>query len=281
MNNKEIDEEGDFRMTNDMKHFNCIVVFNRTRDRILFCKRRKAPYAGLYNFVGGKVEDGESSSHAAYRELFEETGIDKKQITLFRLMDMIYYHQKFVLELYVGQLYEDVDLIEEENPLSWIPLTENFADSAKYAGDKNIAHIVSVALQYPFERDEISRTGAMREDVITIGVDGCKGGWIAAVYEHGNFRIERYNNMMELTNAYPMFDAFLIDMVIGLPSNVDDVRPDSVARKIIAQRASTIFAVPSRQAVYETEKEAQIVQKDVCGLDMQMVIPKCRYIKDI
>lgn len=57
----------------DFKHCNCIVVLNRAGDRILFCRRSKDPYKGLYNFVGGKVEEGESSNHAAYRELYEET----------------------------------------------------------------------------------------------------------------------------------------------------------------------------------------------------------------
>lgn len=131
----------------NFKHYNCIVVFNKNRDRILFCKRMKPPYEGLYNFVGGKVEPGENSIHAAYRELHEETGISRNQITLFPLMDITYYQRKFVLELYVGQLQDEVELIEEKNPLTWMPLTEDFADSGKYAGDKNIAHIVTIALQ--------------------------------------------------------------------------------------------------------------------------------------
>ena len=131
----------------NFKHYNCIVVFNKNRDRILFCKRMKPPYEGLYNFVGGKVEPDESSIPAAYRELYEETGISRNQITLFPLMDITYYQRKFVLELYVGQLQDEVELIEEKNPLIWMPLTEDFADSGKYAGDKNIAHIVTIALQ--------------------------------------------------------------------------------------------------------------------------------------
>ena len=131
----------------NFKHYNCIVVFNKNRDKILFCKRMKPPYEGLYNFVGGKVEPGENSIHAAYRELHEETGISRNQITLFPLMDITYYQRKFVLELYVGQLQDEVELIEEKNPLTWMPLTEDFADSGKYAGDKNIAHIVTIALQ--------------------------------------------------------------------------------------------------------------------------------------
>lgn len=270
---------------NSLKHCNCIVVLNRTRDRILFCKRMKEPYEGLYNFVGGKVEAGEGSSHAAYRELLEETGIDRSRITLFHFMDMTYYHQKFVLELYVGQLHEDVALVEEKNPLVWMPLTENFADPAKYAGDKNIAHIVSVALQYPIAEQEAAATDTMREDVLTIGVDGCTGGWIAAIYESGNFRIERYRDMVELTDTYPTFDAFLIDMVIGFQSCADDVRPDPFARKIIAQRASTIFAVPSRQAIYETEKEAQIAANMAAlnkslGAQTRAIIPKMRELDE-
>ena len=71
----------------EFKHFKCIVVFNKTKDSILFCKRKKDPYKGLYNFVGGKVEPGESSEKAAYRELQEETGISPKDIDLYRVMN--------------------------------------------------------------------------------------------------------------------------------------------------------------------------------------------------
>ena len=129
--------------------YNCIVVFNKTRDAVLFCKRMKDPYKGLYNFVGGKVEPGEESESAAYRELQEETGITEQQIRLYRLMDIRYYHQDFDLELYVGQLEEDVVLKEETNPLIWLSLDEDFADKDRFAGEQNIAHIMNVALQYP------------------------------------------------------------------------------------------------------------------------------------
>ena len=94
-----------------MKHLNCIVVFNSDKSETLFCKRIKDPYKGLYNFVGGKVEPGEDSLAAAYRELEEETGIRSSDITIFRLMDLTYYHQGLVLEIYVGQLKKNVMLI--------------------------------------------------------------------------------------------------------------------------------------------------------------------------
>lgn len=130
------------------RHLNCIVVFNPDKDKILFCKRKKDPYQGLYNFVGGKVEAGEFSETAAYRELKEEAGIGKDDICLSRLMDLTYYVQDFVLEIYVGKLNRDVELREEINPLYWLPLTEDFSDFTRFAGNGNILHIVNVALKY-------------------------------------------------------------------------------------------------------------------------------------
>lgn len=127
--------------------YNCIVVFNEAKDKILFCKRMKRPYKGLYNFVGGKLEENETSKEAAYRELYEESGIGKADIKLIHLMDSIYYPQEFILEIYTGVLNKNIDLVEELNPLAWLSTDEDFADTERFAGDGNIAHIVRVALK--------------------------------------------------------------------------------------------------------------------------------------
>ena len=132
-----------------MKHSNCIVILNQNGDEVLFCRRMKDPYKGLYNFVGGKLEPGESSEAAAYRELQEETGISRRDIRLYRLMDLTYYHLNFVLEIYMGVLDRNVELQEEVNPLTWLSVQEDFTDRNRFAGEQNIAHIINVALQYP------------------------------------------------------------------------------------------------------------------------------------
>ena len=54
----------------NMRKLNLIVVFNTDFEKVLFCIRAKEPYKGLYNFVGGKIEEGETNDEAAYRELF-------------------------------------------------------------------------------------------------------------------------------------------------------------------------------------------------------------------
>lgn len=63
-----------------MKDYNLIVVFNKEKDKSLFCIRANEPFKGMYNFVGGKIEAGENFEEAAYRELYEETGISRDQI---------------------------------------------------------------------------------------------------------------------------------------------------------------------------------------------------------
>ena len=61
-----------------MQGYNVIAVFSENADKVLMCKRRKNPYKGLSNFVGGKIEESENGLDAAYRELEEETTITKK-----------------------------------------------------------------------------------------------------------------------------------------------------------------------------------------------------------
>ena len=231
--------------------YNCIVVFNKTKDAALFCKRQKDPYKGLYNFVGGKVEQGEESTTAAYRELYEETGITRRQIRLYRLMDIRYYYQDFDLELYVGKLDEDVPLKEEANPLLWLPLTEDFIDKARFAGEQNIAHIMNVAKLYPIPDRSFTQDG------LYIGVDGCRGGWTAAVLDHGDLRLESYESINSLVERYQSFDAFLIDMAIGLRNHSDQVRPDDAARRELGVKGSSVFPIPSREAIYSNGEEAQ------------------------
>ena len=73
----------------DIKVMNLLVIYSCDCKEILMCRRRKDPYKGLLNFTGGKVKYGESSIDAAYRELFEETSITDKDISLVHFMDYL------------------------------------------------------------------------------------------------------------------------------------------------------------------------------------------------
>ena len=125
-----------------MKRMNVIVVFDKDIKNVLMCKRAKDPYKGLYNLVGGKIED-DYSLEEAYRELCEETAISKNDISIEHFMDFTYIKWDMELEVYYGVLKHDVELVEEVNKLEWISLEENFFDMTKFAGDGNIGHIIT------------------------------------------------------------------------------------------------------------------------------------------
>lgn len=131
-----------------MQGYNCIMVYDQEEQHLLFCKRIKDPYKGLYNFVGGKIEPGEDGFLAAYRELQEETGIKRGQISLTHMMDFTYYNQNCYVEIYVGTIKEPVELKKELHPLMWLTLDEDFFDIHKFAGEGNIGHMIEQVRQF-------------------------------------------------------------------------------------------------------------------------------------
>ena len=127
---------------------NVIVVYNKKEDKILMCLRKKEPYKGLYNLVGGKVEKAETGLESAYRELEEESGITKEDIILTHLMTFNYQMSNIELQVYTGKLNKDVKVVEEVNKLYWINANDNFFDMTKYAGEGNIGHIIEQVKLY-------------------------------------------------------------------------------------------------------------------------------------
>ena len=125
-----------------MKKLNLIVVFNKNLDKVLLCIRAKEPYKGMYNFVGGKVEENETNDEAAYRELFEETGISSNDIELDHFMDLNYFRYGNNLQVYYGILKHDVKLVEEKNKLEWVNIDKKLLNNEKIAGNYNIPHII-------------------------------------------------------------------------------------------------------------------------------------------
>ncbi len=125
-----------------MQGYNLIVVLNENLTQVLMCERKKPPYLGLWNMVGGKIEKAENHEAAAYRELEEETGITKEDIHLTHLMDFTYQLDNIFVEVYVGQLLGAVTLQEEVNKIFWTHVNHDFFSMKQFAGEGNIGHIM-------------------------------------------------------------------------------------------------------------------------------------------
>jgi len=87
--------------------------------------------------------------------------------------------------------------------------------------------------------------------VKVVGVDGCRGGWVAVVCTNGNYASAVYPNFIALMADHADAARMYIDIPIGLPHAAMPRRLcDSLARKKLGARAASVFSPPCRAAVY-------------------------------
>lgn len=131
----------------DIIKYNLVMVLNKEETHLLMGYRSKDPYKGLYNLLGGKIEENEDYLLSAYRELEEESGISQKDIELKPFIDFTWHPLNMEMKVFVGKLKHDVTLREELHVLHWIDITSDFFDMSKFAGEGNIGHMVEIFFQ--------------------------------------------------------------------------------------------------------------------------------------
>ncbi|WP_422041377.1 DUF429 domain-containing protein [Roseibium sp.] len=90
------------------------------------------------------------------------------------------------------------------------------------------------------------------------GVDGCKAGWVAVLRnldDPAGLRLEVFPSFAGILACDPILAIIAVDMPIGLPETLDQTGrgPEKAARRHLGERQSSVFSVPSRAAVYETD----------------------------
>jgi len=98
------------------------LVILRDDGRVLLCRRMKAPEAGFWNIVGGKVDPMEPSSDAARREAEEETGLKIGSVEFLCMAEEIIEadRQHWVSLIYVTRDFSGEPTLTEPDKLSEI-----------------------------------------------------------------------------------------------------------------------------------------------------------------
>jgi predicted RNase H-like nuclease len=112
---------------------------------------------------------------------------------------------------------------------------------------------------------------AQKWDVVAVGIDACKTGWIAVAIDGDHLgpseRIEAHYvpTIAALTSVIPDPGAIAIDIPIGLPDA--GRRPaDIEARLVLGPRRNSIFFTPVRDAVEATTHQAaNTLQRQATG----------------
>jgi predicted RNase H-like nuclease len=84
------------------------------------------------------------------------------------------------------------------------------------------------------------------------GVDGCKRGWVAVVALPGSAPTVRvFPCFADLVGQLPEDAIIAVDMPIGLPDRTSQGGrgPERAVRPLLGRRQSSVFSIPSRQAV--------------------------------
>ena len=118
--------------------------------------------------------------------------------------------------------------------------------------------------------------------MVTVGADGCPGGWICAVRgESDGLQIDVIRSFAEVIGRWP--DAVIaVDMPIGLPERGARVC-DRAARARLGARRASVFPAPIRCCLPSTSHaEASAARRgiDAKGMNIQTwnIVPKIREV---
>ena len=76
-----------------MNKYKSVAVFLIYKDEVLMLNRNKKFWMGMWNCVGGKIENGETHLETAIRETYEETGILVSEDKMKYLAELKWYFE--------------------------------------------------------------------------------------------------------------------------------------------------------------------------------------------
>ncbi len=119
------------------------LLFLKEENKVLLMRRKTGVFKGLYTFVSGKVDDGETFTDAIIREVKEEANIDlkKEDLKVFHIAQEVgdnYIHTYFVADKWSGEIKnmephkcDDLDWFDLDNlPENTVYLVANMIKKA-------------------------------------------------------------------------------------------------------------------------------------------------------
>ena len=107
--------------------------------------------------------------------------------------------------------------------------------------------------------------------MLFLGVDGCRGGWLAIKIALDNrWEVRLFKKFSHLWEKYGEAFLILVDIPIGLRQGSEEKgsrerqerRCDKEARKLLGNRRSCVFRVPCRPAVYAGSYDEAIARNE-------------------
>lgn len=130
-----------------MKEYVLALVFDESHKNLILMKRKKDPYNGLLNGIGGKVDPGETHFEAMKREFTEEVGFENPYLEHLVTLSFPFEH----LHVYYARVKHQPILIKEnhEGIYDWHEIEDSFFDmnNTELAGEGNLPYFIKYALE--------------------------------------------------------------------------------------------------------------------------------------
>jgi len=123
--------------------------------------------------------------------------------------------------------------------------------------------------------------------VVVVGVDGCRGGWLAVkLGPDQSWEVEIFPDFAALWSRHRDSALILVDIPIGLPEAANDRACDRAARAVLGSRRASVFPVPCRAAVYAPDYDVAIrINEQVTGKRIFRatwnLIPRMRQVDEL
>ncbi|WP_104401332.1 8-oxo-dGTP diphosphatase MutT [Vibrio penaeicida] len=106
-------------------HIAAAVILNPAKDQVFITKRAdKAHKGGLWEFPGGKVEQGETAQDATIRELFEEIGIKVTTLSHLESLKHDYPDKSLEFDFFVVTDFEEEPYGKEGQQGGWVNIVD-------------------------------------------------------------------------------------------------------------------------------------------------------------
>lgn len=123
------------------------------------------------------------------------------------------------------------------------------------------------------------------DSTYAMGIDGCPGGWIAAVkIDQEPIDWHFAPTLSDILEAAPASACILVDMILGLPNAKQPRRAcDTLAREKIRPHAARVFSAPPREALQAKDyREACALARQATGKALSKqtfnLLPKIREV---
>jgi predicted RNase H-like nuclease len=106
---------------------------------------------------------------------------------------------------------------------------------------------------YNLLAQSIASPSCINSNYLCVGIDSCMEKWIVVAITKIGFEVNLIDSIGDVCKKYGNADSIILAAPIGLPENLDEIRPNSELRKRLKGKTSTVFNTPCRQAVYAAD----------------------------